>query len=409
MKAGGKPKNLKQNNSRAVFELLRHGEKIAVAEIAEKIRLSKTTIKKVFDSLVSDGLINMCGKGESTDEGGKKPELYCLNPRFGYVIAIHVTPDEVRTATTDLRGEITWREVAPVTAEKTFDGLIERFATTIEAAIRDKAASGERLLGVVLVLTGLVDPERGVSIHSFFYPGWGRDAPVIDRLRARLGADFDAPIFIDNTNRYQAVAESERGLAGDCRNFIIVDALPEGLGAGIVVNGRLLHGRQSIAGEIGHMTLDPHEGFPCICGSKGCFEAMVSERRITALARELAVSYPDSVLSAKNDAITLHDVCTGVVAGDALCQRLIDDVARWYVVGLGNIIMANDPELIVLQGIYTQAGPFFLERVRDGLRNVGLPQVEKTVEVAYSQLGDDRGVIGGALHVITAYLANHDY
>ena len=73
MKAGGKPKNLKQNNSRAVFELLRHGEKIAVAEIAEKIRLSKTTIKKVFDSLLADGLISMCGKGESTDEGGKKP------------------------------------------------------------------------------------------------------------------------------------------------------------------------------------------------------------------------------------------------------------------------------------------------------------------------------------------------
>ena len=409
MKAGGKPKNLKQNNSRAVFELLRHGEKIAVAEIAEKIRLSKTTIKKVFDSLLADGLISMCGKGESTDEGGKKPELYRLNPQFGYVIAIHVTPDEVRMATTDLRAEITWREIAPVGVERSFDGLVERFATTIETVMRDKSASGEKLLGVVLVLTGLVDPDRGVSIHSFFYPDWGRDAPVVDRLRARLGADFDAPLFIDNTNRYQAVAESEKGLAGDYRNFIIVDALPEGLGAGIVVNGRLLHGRQSIAGEIGHMTLDPNEGFPCVCGSKGCFEAMVSERRIKALARELAVSYPDSVLSAKTDAITLHDVCAGVISGDALCQRLIDDVARWYVIGLGNIIMANDPELIVLQGIYTQAGPYFLEKVRDGLRNVGLPQVEKTVDVAYSRLGDDRGVIGGALHVITAYLANHAY
>ena len=251
--------------------------------------------------------------------------------------------------------------------------------------------------------------DKAVHLYPVEHYAALADAPVVDRLRARLGRDFDAPLFIDNTNRYQAVAESEKGLAGDYRNFIIVDALPEGLGAGIVVNGRLLHGRQSIAGEIGHMTLDPNEGFPCVCGSKGCFEAMVSERRIKALARELAVSYPDSVLSAKTDAITLHDVCAGVISGDALCQRLIDDVARWYVIGLGNIIMANDPELIVLQGIYTQAGPYFLEKVRDGLRNVGLPQVKKTVEVAYSRLGDDRGVIGGALHVITAYLANHAY
>lgn len=409
MKIVGKPRNLKQNNSRAVFELLRHGENMTVSEIAERIRLSKTTIKKVFDSLLADGLISMCGKGESTDEGGKKPELYRLNPQFGFVIAIHVTPDEVRMATTDLRAEITWRETAPVAAEKSLNGLIERFATTIEKIVREKAPTNEKLLGVVLVLTGLVDPERGVSIHSFFYPYWGRDAPVVDRLRARLGADFDAPIFVDNTNRYQAVAESEKGLAGDCRNFIIVDALPEGLGAGIVVNGRLLHGRQSIAGEIGHMTLDPHDGLPCVCGSTGCFEAMVSERRITALARELAPSFPSSVLNAKNDAITLAAICEGVVAGDTLCQRLIDDVARWYVAGLGNIIMANDPELIVLQGVYTRAGPYFLEKVRDGLRRIGLPQVEKTVEVAYSQLGDDRGIIGGALHVIAAYLANHAY
>ena len=405
MKAGGKPKNLKQNNSRAVFELLRHGEKIAVAEIAERIRLSKTTIKKVFDSLLADGLISMCGKGESTDEGGKKPELYCLNPQFGYVIAIHVTPDEVRMATTDLRGEISWRETTRVSVENSLDGLIERFATTIEKAAHENA----KLLGVVLVLTGLVDAERGVSIHSFFYPDWGRNAPVVDLLRARLGADFAAPIFIDNTNRYQAIAESAKGVAGDCRNFIIVDALPEGLGSGIVINGRLLHGRQSIAGEIGHMMLDPHTGFPCICGSTGCFEAMVSERRITALARELATSFPESILVPRIATITLPDICAGVVAGDALCQRLIDDVARWYVIGLGNLIMANDPELIVLQGIYTQAGPYFLEKVRDGLRQIGLPQVEKTVEVAYSQLGDDRGIIGGALHVISAYLANHVY
>lgn len=72
MKAGGKPKNLKQNNSRAVFELLRHGEKIAVAEIAEKIRLSKTTIKKVFDSLLADSLISMCGKGEFNRRRGQE-------------------------------------------------------------------------------------------------------------------------------------------------------------------------------------------------------------------------------------------------------------------------------------------------------------------------------------------------
>lgn len=411
MKVGGKPKNLKQNNSRAVFELLRRGDKMTVAEIADKIRLSKTTIKKIFDALLADGLISMIGKGDSTDEGGKKPELYGLNPDFGYTIGIHVTPDEVLTVTTDLRAEITRRTVAPVTIEKSLDGLIERFATTIEESMREKAATGQKLLGVVLVLTGLVDSENGISIHSFFYPDWGRNAPIVDRLRTRLGAEFDAPIFIDNTNRYQAIAESEKGLAGACRNFIIIDALPEGLGSGVVLDGKILHGRQSISGEIGHMMLDPRDGFPCVCGNNGCFEAMVSARRIIALAVEQAPSFPASVLNTPpvRGAITLEAICAGAAQGDALCRRLIDDVARWYVVGLGNIIMMNDPELIVLQGIYTKAGAYFLERIEDGLKHIGLPHVEKKVAVAYSPLGDDRGVIGGALYVIAAYLTSHVY
>ena len=126
MKVGGKPKNLKQNNSRAVFELLRRGENMTVADIAERIRLSKTTVKKIFDALLADRLISMSGKGDSTDEGGKKPELYCLNPEFGYTIAIHVAPNEILMATTNLRAEITQREVVPVIAEKSLDGLIER-------------------------------------------------------------------------------------------------------------------------------------------------------------------------------------------------------------------------------------------------------------------------------------------
>ena len=71
--------------------------------------------------------------------------------------------------------------------------------------------------------------------------------------------------------------------------------------------------------------------------------------------------------------------------------------------------MVNDPELIVLQGIYNRAGSYFLEQIQEGLRHIGLPHVEKKVKVAYSQLGDDRGVIGGALHVISTYLTNHVY
>ena len=406
-----KPKNLKQGNSRAVFELIRNSSKMTVSDISAEIKLSKTTVKKVLDSLLADGLILAAGKGDSTDEGGKKPELYCLNPDFGYTISIHVTPDEVIVAATDFTAEITYKETRAITTERELPGLIERFAVSIEDLMRMKHPSGQKLLGVALVLTGLVDSEKGISIHSFFCPDWGRDAPIIEQLMARLGSGFQAPLYIDNTNRYQTLAERVKGLAGNCKNFIIVDALPEGLGAGIVLDGVILHGLQSISGEIGHMTLEARDGFPCICGNRGCFEAMVSARRLLSLARAASSSYPDSpLLSSKGlDAINLEDICNGVLEEDPLCIYLIDDVIKWFVVGLGNVIMMNDPELIVIQGIYTKAGPYFLNRLQEGLNHIGLPHVEKKVVIAYSHLGEERGVIGGAIHAISNYLSVHVY
>lgn len=410
MNSVGKPRSLKQSNSRAVFELMRDGQGRTVTEISERIRLSKTTVKKIFDSLLCDGLLCAIGKGDSTEEGGKRPELYCLNSEFGYTIGIHVTPDEVLSVTTDFMADITENAKSGVSGVQRLDGLIEQFATTIQEKVRQKESTGQRLLGIVLVLTGLVDPDEGVSIHSSFYPEWGRDAPIISLLKTRLGSTFNAPIFVDNTNRYQAIAEREKGPAGSYKNYIIVDALPEGLGGGVVLDGRILHGCQSLSGEIGHMTLE-RNGYPCICGHRGCFEAMVSARRIIALAQDWMPRYPESILSSwkEDHPFTLDDICTGAAQEDLLCRVLIDDVAAWYVIGLGNMVMVNDPELIVLQGIYTKAGPYFLEKIQEGLKHIGLPHVEKRVAVMYSQLGEERGLVGGALHVIANYLANHVY
>ena len=78
-------------------------------------------------------------------------------------------------------------------------------------------------------------------------------------------------------------------------------------------------------------------------------------------------------------------------------------MARWFLVGIGNIVMVNDPELIVIQGRYVKAGDCFLRRLREGVRHIGLPDVEKTVRIEYSSLGEDRGVLGGAAFVLEEY------
>jgi predicted NBD/HSP70 family sugar kinase len=379
-----------------------------VAEISRAVRLSKTTVKKTIDLLSSMNLVLSAGKGESTEDGGKKPELYRFNRSFGYVISIHVTPDAIIAATTDLAADITFYKKQEVTSERGLDFILGRLVDLIHGFVGTKASSNEKLIAIVIALPGLADGSRGISIYSPHYPSWGRDVPLVQLLRDKLGSGYDVPIFIDCVNRYQAIAEREKGVAGNVTNFIIIDALNEGLGAGIITHGELVRGSQSLSGEIGHMTLNPVDGPVCICGNRGCFEAMVSARRLRQLIQEGRATSMSSSLFTQDMPEDVGIKLIGDLAckGDPFCTSLLDDVARWFIVGLGNVIMVNDPELIVIQGLYVKAGPCFLEKVRNGIMHIGLPDVEKHVRIEYSALGEDRGVLGCAAFAVNDFFAH---
>jgi N-acetylglucosamine repressor len=409
MKTSGKPKSLKQLNTRVVLDLVRARDAISVADISETIHLSKTTVKKILDMLAEAGILLSAGKGDSTQEGGKKPELYRFNMKYGYSISLHVTPEDLIAVTTDLRADITYYNKVKLDEDRSLERIVAVLVDTIRSFVAMKAATGEKLIGIAVVLPGLVDSRKGISIYSPHYPNWGREVPFTELLRAGLGAGWEVPISIDNANRFQAVAEREKGIAAGRKNFVVIDALNEGLGAGIVLGGEVIQGAQSISGEIGHMTLDPYDGFPCICGHKGCFEAMASARRILGLAREAAGRFPDSPLARalEDSTVRLDDVCAAAAQGDPLSLYLIDDVTRWFLIGLANIIMVNDPELIVIQGAYVKAGPYFLDKLKEGIRHVGLPDVEKRVSIEYSRLGEERGVLGAASLMISDFFSQN--
>jgi len=395
----------KQNNIRQVLNLIREHDTVSVAELAPESRLSKTTVKKMIDLLVSMKLVSSAGKGLSTDEGGKKPELFSFNPHYGYVISIHITPEQIMTAVSDLGAELSHFSMRDVGPQRDLEPILLRLVEEIRRLMRLKAGTEEKLLGVVVALPGLADSARGISIYSPHYHSWGRDVPFLDLLHERLEELQAVPLFVDCVNRYQAYAERVKGLAAGVKNFMIIDAIEVGLGAGIFLHGELMRGHQSLSGEIGHMTVNPLDGPLCNCGSRGCFEAMVSAKRLNQLAREARKRGVDSLLfrEGSGEDFDLDRICELAGRGDSLCGTLIDDAARWFAVGLGNIILTNDPELIIIQGQYVKAGERFLQRVREGIRSAGLPDVAKTVRIEFSTMGEERGVIGGAAFVVSDF------
>jgi predicted NBD/HSP70 family sugar kinase len=397
----------KQNNIRQVLNLIREHDTVSVAELAPKSKLSKTTVKKMIDLLVSLKLVSSAGKGLSTDEGGKKPELFRFNQDYGYVISLHITPEVIMAAASDLGAELSHFHRSEVGPQRDLEPILDRLVGEIRRLRALKADTGEKLIGVVVALPGLADSSRGISIYSPHYHSWGRNVPFLDLLRERLGELRAVPLFVDCVNRYQAFAERVKGVAAGVRNFMIIDAINVGLGAGIFLHGELMRGHQSLSGEIGHMTVNPIDGPLCNCGNRGCFEAMVSAKRLRELACDARKRGVDSLLFREGSAddFELERVCELAGRGDSLCGTLIDEVARWFAVGLGNIILVNDPELVVIQGQYVKAGEGFLKRVREGIRSIGLPDVEKTVRIEFSVMGEERGVIGGAAFVVSDFFA----
>ncbi len=387
--------------------MIREHDRAAVAELSPKSKLSKTSVKKMIDLLVFQGLVKSAGKGRSTDEGGKKPELFRFNPSYGYVISMHITPEVVLAAASDMSSELSLFRRIPVGGRRDLESILSLLAQEVRRILKAKAGGAEKLIGVVVALPGLADSSRGISIYSPHYHDWGRNVPFLDLLRARVEELAAVPLFVDCVNRYQALAERVKGVAAGVRNFMIVDAISVGLGAGIFLHGELMRGHQSLSGEIGHMTVNPIDGPLCNCGNRGCFEAMVSVNRLRQLAGEARQKGEDSLLfhDGRLEGLDIARVCELAGRGDRLCGKLIDDVARWFAVGLGNIILTNDPELIVIQGQYVQAGDCFLKRVQEGIRRIGLPDVEKTVRIEFSAMGEERGVIGGAAFVISDFFA----
>jgi len=398
----GKPKTIKRNNRKVILNLLRRSEVLTVADISREIGLSKTTVMKILDFYVKQDVVNTAGKGLSTDEGGKKPELFQFNSRYGYVLAVQIFPREVFIGITDLSCKLLKAESIRNNPDESVETIVSQISKLSGKLIQDLNISPERIIGAAVGTHGITNFDQGIICTSPHFPSWGENVPIKSLLERSL--PFHVPLYIDNQIRFQVLAEKVLGLGKEKKNIIVLEG-GEGLVAGIMVKNEIKRGVHYLAGEIGHMIINPEDSFTCSCGGKGCFEVMVSTRRLLEKAFALKKKYSDSMIfSGKSEEeITVNDIFISANSGDALGRILMDEIIRWFTIGISNIILMYDPEIIIIQGVYAEAGEYFLENLKQGVNTCSLVKIKKNVEVQYSNLGKDRGILGGAAFVIYEY------
>lgn len=269
------------------------------------------------------------------------------------------------------------------------EGLVDALAGLVELLAAETAAPAAVGVGV----PGLVATDGTLVLAPHLRHL--RGAPLTGQVRARLAL----PAVVDNDANCHAVAEQRAGAARGASEALMI-TLGTGVGSGIISGGRLLRGGHGMAGEAGHMVVDP-DGPPCPCGKRGCWERYASGTGLGRMAREAAQGGRlDSVVALAGgdlDAVRGEHVSAAARSGDPAAVQVMDQVAWWVALGLANLTNVLDPSVIVLGGGLVEAADLLLDPVRRHFAGLVMAGADRPpTEIVAATLGEEAGAIGAA-------------
>lgn len=397
-------KTLKFRNRRLVLSFMRNSGAVSVNEISRATGLSKMTVHKIIDHYLEEGMISYAGKGVSTEEGGKKPNLFIFNAHCRYIFAVRVGDRFLSTSLVNLKGEMLVGQRKISLDNVSFDEAVRLMGESYREQIAEGKLPETDCLAAVVGCNGIVDVENGVCLAAYQFPEWGRDIPLGERLRGHLPEHV--AVHVDSWWRHLAHSELHR-VDGDLGSrFFMIGNSGDYVSGGMVDDGQVYQGETGFAGEIGHLIVASGNGAPdCVCGGRGCFESVTAPSRVLKRAVAERARYPDSLVFSDQLTGGLADVGAAADKGDELALKLLDELSDYFAVAVNNIVYICDPGTIVLFGDFSRLGAFFLDRLRVKVGKSSLHGVDKRTRIVYSALNDGHDVIGAANRVTDSLFA----
>jgi len=373
------PVAMKSFNAIELLKLLRQHRRISRSGLAAVSSLSKPTVSDQVDALIAKGLVSEVGTGAASARGGKKPTLLELNAGYGRILCVDVGSELVRFALADLASARLYefdRPTNPAQGARAVLRTIKRGVSNLLAYENGKQA---KLQLISIAVPGIVDVRHGVVVETDNIFGW-RDF----HLGQELKAAFDLPLYMDNDVNMAAVAELNHGAAGTPNSFVLI-RLDTGIGAGIVLDGKLYHGWNFAAGEIGHMVLDANAAAGP-ASRRGYLESVVGGDRVRDRLRALRRN------AGVNGSVENHTADWAALAAlakdrNAAGRELFHEVVFHLGSAVANIAAAFDPGAVILLGAA-------FESLLDHLVQITRKLLPWPVDVRLSALGPDAALQG---------------
>ena len=379
----GSLRSLRERNRLQVLEVVRGSGSVSRADIARRTGLARSTVSTLVNELLRAGLLVERGAPEDGNTTqGRPPVLLSFDPGAGAVIGMHFDHPVLRVAVADLGYTILAEATVPVDVDHDAQDSLDAAVALIDEVLVKSGVERERLLGAGAALAGPIDSATGTVGSSAILPGWV-GLSLAQELEARLGL----PVHVDNDANVGALAESVLG-AGRGVSEMAYIMLGSGIGAGLIIGGQVYRGSGGTAGEIGHVLVDEH-GPLCRCGNRGCLETYAGADALLDLLRRQ-----------HGDALTVDGLVQLARDGDAACQRVIADAARFVGVAAATLCNQLKPELIVIGGELAQTGPLLLDPLRESIVRYAIPAAAEDVRVVTGELGERAELLGALVLVL---------
>jgi predicted NBD/HSP70 family sugar kinase len=390
--------DLRIRNTALLLDLVWSDGEVSRADLARRSGLARSTVSSILNPLLDADVLRVVRIGRSS--GGRPPEVLRLSEGRFHLVGAEIGANHLSVLVTDLRGRVkAWRAAEhPVETDPAGAmALLHRF---VVQAVESAAVDPHSVLGLGVAVPCPVHPDDPDRLSPQILPRWRHV-----RLREALVAAHGWPVFVDNDANMGAVGERWWGAGRDCPSFAFLK-VATGVGAGLVIEGRVYRGPGGIAGEIGHTAIDAR-GPRCRCGLHGCLETLVGSQSLERRAREALAGDPDPALG---DAPRLTALVAAAQAGHPLALGLIQQAGEHLGVAIANLVNLVNPTRVVLGGRLSEAGELLLEPLRKALRERAMWSSVLEVEVLVSTLGEQAIARGAATRVLQAALAEpHAY
>lgn len=358
----------------------------SITDLSRAINLSVPTVTKLLGELIDEGFVH--NFGEQGTAGGRRPNIYGLNPYAGFFVGVDIRKDSVAIAAINFKGQPLDEMTVAFSLDNAAQSL-DHLCEIIGSFAHSRKIPREKILAIGVNISGRVNSHTGYSYSYFFV----EEQPLTMLLEERLGCS----VFIENDTRAATYGEYMCGAHNE-KTMLYINA-SWGLGIGMIIDGKLFYGKSGFSGEFGHFPLLDNE-IICRCGKRGCLETGASGSALHRVFVEKLREGRVSMLSEKfnrGESITLEDILSALLKEDVLAIEILEGVGHTLGKSIAGLINMFNPELIVIGGTLSVAKEYLMLPVRNAINKYSLMLVNKDTQIKLSSLGERAGVMGACL------------